>query len=207
MGCSNMSNKKRIITTIFFNLFEVVCTVLLGLLFKFSYWSIFIILSTWICIRLLLSAIVKVRIKHYKSPFKCFIATTLLFISIYLANKIDLIIGLFVIIYSAIFTSNLGNVGDIFEWYNNGDKRSSKYRPLIEFVRNDPNNAIVLEYEKFWNNNYPMRYEVFVEFFRKRKKYSEIISHLSVKHNTIIKQECKIIFASLEVPLNLKPLK
>ena len=203
----NMNNKKRIIIVVLFNLLEVICTVLLGLLFKFSYLSIFIILSTWICIRLLLSAVVKVRIMHYKSPLKCFIATTLLFVSIYLANKINMIIGVFVLFYSAIFTSNLGNVGDIFEWYNNGDKRSSKYRNLIVFIRNNPNNAILLEYEKFWRDNYPARYEIFVEFFRKHKKYRDIIDHLCLKHDAIIKQECKIIFASLELPLNLKPLK
>ena len=200
-------NKRKFIFSILFNLLEIICTIILGLLLKFSYLSIFIILSTWICLRLLLSATYKVRILHYKSPLKCFIASTLLFLSIFLANKIDMIVGIFVVVYTSIFMSSLGNIGDIFQWYNDGDIRSSKYKALIEFIRNNPNNAIILEYEKFWRDNYPTRYEIFVEFFRKRKKYNEIVSYMSLKGNTTIKQECKIIFASLEMPLDLKPLK
>ena len=199
--------KKKIIFTILFNIVEIICTILFGIILKFSYLSIFIILSTWICTRLLLSAVAKVRILHYKSPLKCFVATSLLFISIYLANKIDLIVGLFVVVYSAIFLSDLANVRDIWQWYNNGDKRSSKYKALIDYIRKNPYNDIILEYENFWKENYPMRHTIFVEFFRKRKKYNDMVSRLSLKDNTMIKEECRIIYASLEIPLKLKPLK
>ena len=199
-------SRKKIFLVILYNLLQIICVILFGLLFGFSYLSIFIILSTWICIRLLISAIYKVKILHYKNPIKCFIATLLLFVSIYLANKVDMIIGMFVVLYTSIFLSNLGNVGDIFQWYNNGDKRSSKYKDLIDLIHNDPYNEIIMKHEEYWRENYPTRYVVFVEFFRKRKKYRELANKLSLKDNALIRHECKVIYSSLEIPLNLKTI-
>ena len=54
-----------------------------------------------------------------------------------------MIIGSFVVIYTTIFLSNLGNVKDIFQWKNNGDLRESKYSSLIEFLKDNPNHPVL----------------------------------------------------------------
>jgi hypothetical protein len=52
-----------------------------------------------------------------------------------------------------------------------------------------------------------MRYKILKSFYRECKSYSKIMEEEKLPDNTIIKNECKTIYAILEKPLNLPPIK
>jgi len=205
-----------IIPVLIYNLVQLAVTVLFGIFLGSSSLEIFIILATWITLRFMISLFWDARVFHYKSPVRCFIATIALFVSLFLTTKIYITVGLFAVIYTAIFLSSVANVKgatkllltNMFQWENYGDKkRLSKYQDLIDLIKKEPNNPIVLKYENYWKNNYDFRYDIFDMFFRQRMTYREITDVFDFTDNVYVRIECRIIYAALEVPLKLKPIE
>ena len=204
----------KIVLVILFNLAQVILTILFGIFLRCSFLEIFTILSTWICARILLTLLYNVKIFHYKSPIRCFIMTLALFGSLFIANKINLIIGVFAVIYTSIFLTSIANVKDgsklvlnnLFQWHNHEGRnfRISKYQDLIDFVEKEPNHPIIQQYAKHWEENYGFRYDIFNLYFVKRYTYLQIIDELDLMDNTEIRDECKIIYSAFEIPLNLR---
>ena len=83
----------------------------------------------------------------------------------------------------------------------------SKYEALRDFIAMSPNNSVLLEHEEYWRKNYLMRYKILQLFYRERKSYAKIVEEEDLKDDSIIKSECKTIYAILEKPLGLPPIK
>ena len=196
------------IPVIIFNLVELVCTIVFGILLGTEPLTILVLLLTWMVARFMVNSPM-----HYKSAVKCFLMTSTMFISIYLATKVHIVIGILCVIFDNIILSKYGNIShnveslnkDMFQW-NAGNNRSSNYDDLISFLQEDSSHKLVLEYEEYWRENYPLRYDVFVMFFKHRLTYAEIRKAMDLKENDCISFECKIIYSTFERPLNLKPL-
>jgi len=208
-----MNKGKSLLAPILFNLFELFCIVLFGVVLGTSYSTIAIMLATWTVAR----AFIKEPM-HYKSPVKCFIMSLLIFISLFLATKVNLFLGLILLIFDCYVLSSHGNIKEIaetaeqvnnnmFQWNSIGTRRNSNYQDLIRFVETDYDNPTLVEYLRYWEKYYPDRYEIFEMFFKRRMTYDMIIKEKGFKDTTKIKNECKHIYLVLEVPLGLKPLR
>ena len=199
--------KKNIVPILIFNIIEILSVVVFGIILNTKLLTISIILFTWLIVRTFVD-----KPMHYKSPVKCFFMTICLFISIFLATKVDLYLGILVVIFDGIVMSKYGNVNEIvletnknmFQWNGFVNKRGSKYQSLLDIIVTDPKNSILQKYEDYWQENYELRYQIFVMFFRERMTYDQIRRKLNFKYNTTIKHECKIIYSILEIPLNLR---
>ena len=97
---------------------------------------------------------------------------------------------------------------NMFQWKtaNQGHHRTSKYNALIKYVREHVNCPIILIQVEYWKKHYPFRYEVFDLFFRQRKTLEYIRELYDFCDSHIIRQECKLIYATLEMPLQLNPV-
>lgn len=82
----------------------------------------------------------------------------------------------------------------------------SKYEALKDFIAISPNHPILLEHEEYWRKNYPMRYDIFILYFRENKTYEYIAKLKNFNDNTITKRECATIYSILERPLGLPPI-
>ena len=96
---------------------------------------------------------------------------------------------------------------NMFQWDRYGDHRSSKYQNLIDYVAENKNCPKLLEVVNFWKIYYPFRYFVFNQYFKKRKTFEYIKKTFDFCDNTKTKAECRVIYATLEIPLNLEPVE
>lgn len=203
--------KKNMLPMLLFNIVEMICVIIFGIIILKSNWvTIAMIVGTWVIVRMLVD-----KPMHYKSPIKCFFMTIFLFVSIFLATKVSVYLGILVVIFDGIVMSKYGNVNevivetnkDMFQWNSiGGTRRESIYQDLINVVAADPKNPVIMKYERYWKDNYPLRHEIFVMFFRKRWTYTKIKKKYGIKDNAMVKNECRIIYSTLEVLLMLKPL-
>lgn len=137
--------------------------------------------------------------KHYRKAYECFIWSTLTFTSIFVLTDLHIIIVILLTIFTGIIATGKSDISDMFMW--KGSK--SKYTALIDMVALSPNNPAILDHEKYWRENYPMRFEIFRLFFRERKTYEEIMEIMDLPDSNLIQRECKSIYDILERPLNL----
>lgn len=183
--------------TIIFNVAETLVIILIGVLLKLSFEVIVLIGILFAIIRMSLG-----KPMHYKDWYKCLIWSTLVFLSLFILAKANLFICIIMTIFCAYILTSKGNIDDIFMWKGN----DSKYEALRSFISLSPNNPILLEHEEYWRKNYSMRYKILQSFYREGKSYSKIMEEEGLADNTIIKNECKTIYAILEKPLNLPPI-
>lgn len=183
--------------SIIFNVAEVLILALIGVLLGLTINEMIMVFVTFAIVRISLGGAM-----HYKDWYKCLIWSTLVFLSLFVIAKADIMICIIMTIFCAYILTSKGNINDIFMWSGN----ESKYEALRNFIALSPNNPILLEHEEYWRKNYLMRYKILQAFYRERKSYAKIIEEEGLPDNTIIKSECKTIYAILEKPLNLPPI-
>lgn len=184
--------------SIIFNIAEVLILALIGVLLGLKIKYMIIIFVLFAIIRVSLGGAM-----HYKDWYKCLIWSTLVFLSLFVVAKADIMICIIMTIFCAYILTSKGNINDIFMWSGS----ESKYEALRNFIALSPNNPILLEHEEYWRKNYLIRYKILQAFYRERKSYTKIVEEENFKDDTIIKSECKTIYAILEKPLNLPPIK
>ncbi len=194
-----MKNKILLyLPSIIFNVVEVGIIALIGTLLDLPIKEMIIIFLLFAIIRMNLG-----EAMHYKDWYKCMLWSSLVFLSLFVVAKTNIFICILMTIFCAYILTNKGNIKNIFMWSGN----ESKYEALRNFISLSPNNPILLEHENYWRSNYLMRYKILQSFYRERKSYSKIMEEEGLTDNTIIKNECKTIYAILEKPLNLPPIK
>lgn len=194
-----MKNKILLyLPSVIFNFVEVGVIALIGMLLDLPIKEMAIIFILFAIMRMSLGGAM-----HYKDWYKCMIWSALVFLSLFVLAKANLFICILMTIFCAFILTGKGNIKDIFMWSGN----ESKYEALRNFISLSPNNPILLEHENYWRTNYLIRYKILQSFYRERKSYSKIMEEEGLTDSSIIKNECKTIYAILEKPLNLPPIK
>lgn len=207
-------NKKVILRSVIFNLFETILIFLCGLTIGITYKGILFIMLLF-----MFSKAIFGKSLHYKKWYKCLVCSLMILTTLFGVFKLDeyqaILITLFcsfVMTTSADTKENNKNITkEMIDFVNDNlyhwSGKTSKYDSLRDFVGVSPNNPIILDYEEYWRKNNPLRLEIFRLFYRERKTYDEIKKLKDYEENTIIKNECKSIYEQLEVPLGLPSLK
>lgn len=193
-----MSKLLEYLPSLIFNLAESVLIVLIGVLLGLELKFIALVLVLFAMTRMKLGKAI-----HYKDWYKCLIWSALVFLSLFVVAKADIMICIIMTIFCAYILTNKGNINDMFMWKGN----DSKYEALRDFIAMSPNNSVLLEHEEYWRKHYLMRYKILQLFYRERKSYAKIVEEEDLKDDSIIKSECKTIYAILEKPLGLPPIK
>ena len=188
---------KNFIRVLLFNIVETITIFMIGLALKIS-WNYIVGLM----VIFFLTRAICGQPKHYKKAYKCFIWSTLTFTSVYVLTDLHILVTILLTIFTGYIATGKSDIKDMFMWSGN----KSKYSALIDAISFSPNHPVILEHEKYWMINYPVRYEVFKLFFRERKTYEEIMEMKDLTDSKLIQRECKSIYAALEIPLNLPPI-
>lgn len=203
-----MNNSKVEKTLIFirvlvFNIVETITIFMIGLALQISVNYIIGLMLIFFLTRAVCGKLFNAKSKHYKKAYECFIWSTLVFSSVYVITDLHIYITILLTIFTALIVTGTADINELYMW--KGSK--SKYNALIDFLAVSPNNPIILEHEEYWRKNYPMRYDIFILFFRERKSYEEIVEIKDLPDNKIIQRECKSIYDILEKPLNLPSIE
>lgn len=188
---------KNFIRVLLFNIVETITIFMIGLALNISWNYIIGLMMIFFLTRMVCG-----QPKHYKKAYKCFIWSTLTFTSVYVLTDLHIIVTVLLTIFTGYIATGKSDINDMFMWSGN----NSKYSALIDVISFSPNHPVILEHEKYWMINYPVRYEIFKLFFRERKIYEEIMEIKDLSDNKIIQRECKAIYAALEIPLQLPPI-
>ena len=190
-------NIKNFISTIIFNIAETVLMFMIGLLLKLPIESIIVIMLTFMISRGCFG-----KALHFKTWYRCLVWSLLIMLSLFLLLKVDLVVSILFAIFSAFIMTGKSDIRDMYLWTG----KVSKYDALKNFIAISPNNPILLEHEEYWRKNYPMRYEIFILYFRENQTYEYIAKLKGFDDNTITKRECATIYSILERPLGLPPV-
>ncbi len=192
-----MEKRKRIISSIIFNISETILIFLVGKILGLDVNDIICVMLTFVMSRMVLG-----KALHFKSWKRCLLWSLLILLSLFLVTKVGLILSIIFTVFSAYIMTGKANIQDMYLWSG----KTSKYEALKDLVAVSPNNAIILEHEDYWRKNYPIRFDIFRLYFRENKTYQEIAEIKGFSDNTIMKNECKTIYSILEKPLNLPPI-
>lgn len=190
-------NIKNFISSIIFNIAETVLIFMIGLLLKLPIESIIVTMLTFMISRGCFG-----KALHFKTWYRCLVWSLLIMLSLFLLLKVDLVVSILFAIFSAFIMTGKSDIHDMYLWTG----KVSKYDALKNFIAISPNNPILLEHEEYWRKNYPMRYEIFILYFRENQTYEYIAKLKGFDDNTITKRECATIYSILERPLGLPPV-
>lgn len=198
-------NKKKI-WKIVFNILETILIYYCGILLDISIKNVIFIMLLF-----MLSKLIFGKSLHYIKWYKCLLCSTSIMLTLFLVFKFNICQSAILTAFCSYLMTTKANLKDTLEEINDNmyhwSGKTSKYDSLRDFVGTSPNNPIILDYEEYWRKNNPIRYEMFIMFYRERKSYEEIKRIKDYDENTIIKNECKSIYEQLEKPLNLPTLK
>ena len=177
---------KKYLPSILFNLGEVLVILLGGLLLQLDIKYIAIIVLSFIIGRLVIG-----EPKHYKAWQLCLLWTTVIFMTLFLVGKIDIVIASLIAIFNALIISGRADISDIFQWKQ---KKVSKYEKELEYVKYNPQRLAefenILESE---NDNFT--FLVYKYIFKERMTWQETADKLETGTNRLDPTVDKIAFA------------
>lgn len=193
-----MDKFKKLLPTLIFNIVETLIIFLCGLALNLEIKYVLLIMLTFMISRGFFGEAL-----HFKDWYRCLIWSTLILMSLFVLLKVDFVLSTLFAIFSAFIMTGKSNIHDMYLWTG----KVSKYDALKNFISISPNHPIILEHEEYWRKNYPMRYEIFVLYFRENRTYEYIAKLKGFDDNTVTKRECATIYSILERPLGLPPVE
>ena len=79
----------------------------------------------------------------------------------------------------------------------------SKYKLLIDYINDNPDDQIVKEYEEYIMRFYPFRYEVYNLKFKEHLSIDKIMDCMCLNNHKDVVNELNIIYDSLRFSLKL----
>lgn len=172
-----MNKKYWNLPSIIFNLVETALIFLMAYLLKLCIINTLIILLVFQISRFYFKFP-----KHYKAWQQCLIWTLIIFTSLFVVAKVDLIIGVLVTIFSAYILSGKADVGDMYMWKNG---KPSKYQKLYDYIKYNGLNSELLELENNLKNYDPQMYMIYKRKFRENKSFEEIRNEFDLENPRI----------------------
>ncbi len=206
--------KKKFVKKLVFNLVELYLIIIIGNIIRLNNVEIFILLLFFTYTKFYIVVKYKEKTLHYAKMYKCAVGSASVMTTLFEMGVLNFGQACLLAIMNGYLLTTLPNIrtkeileiinDDIFHWSG----KSSKYDPLKDFIKRNPNNKYIIENERYWEEHYYDRYVIFINFFRENKSYSEINSLLgkSIDDNNKIKEECKIIYSTFEKSLRLPPI-
>jgi predicted DNA-binding protein YlxM (UPF0122 family) len=182
--------------SIIFNIFEILVSILIGVLLKLEVEDIVLIILLFNLLRNITHSSI-----HYKDFRLCFLWTILFYSSLFLTIKVGLVTSLICTTFSALILTNKGNIvnafKDVTEWGGNVLNKS-----VFDWVKFNQNNELLIEYENNLRKTDKRKYYIFVYRFKEFKSYSEIAKLMNIDAQRV-SDEIKIISHFIEYSIRL----
>ena len=171
---------------ILFNIVEIIVVYLTGKLLNLPNEVIFIIMLLFFIVRMTLG-----RPLHYKSPYKCFIMTLLIFLSMFVVFHVNLYVSILFTIFDAFLLTGRGNIDDMFMWCG----KTSKYQDIIEFVKYNAFNEKLIKFENALKEQDNLSYLIYKYRFKDNLTFEQISERLDLDNPRISEIQDNVAFA------------
>lgn len=208
------TEKNKIISTllywlpsIIFNIVETVIIFGIAILMDISIYNIIYILSVFQVVRHLIK-----KDKHYKNPFKCLIWTTLIFTSIFLMAKVNMIICTAACIFAPYILSGNAdinkkedkevckNVG-MYMWKPKDEP--SKYKFIEDYIEENKDTTELMEFENFLEEIDSQNYKIYSLRFYEGKSLKYITEEMEISSTARVTEKLDEIQNILKVYLKV----
>lgn len=189
--------------SIIFNSLEIIFLILCGIFLKLQYSEVLLIIIIFVLTRNTANSPL-----HYKSAGKCFIWTALVFCSLFLLLKVDIIVSIVLTIFSAYILTEKGNIDNssLFMYRNENEE---KYREMKAYIRENEKTLELKNFEKnlmklseIYEERYKMNfYKVYILKFKQNKTFEQIRKELKLYDNHKVTEILDIIFMSFNMYL------
>ena len=174
------------IKSLLFNILETIVIFMIGLIFKLNANYIITLMLTFYLCRMLCG-----QPKHYKSAYKCFVWSTLTFTSVYALTDLHIVVVILLTIFTGFISTGKANIQDMFMWKG----RETKYSDIDEFVKYNPMNTKLIEFENNLKNKDDLLFLVYKYRFKDSLKFSEICERLDIDNPRLVEKLDKIAFS------------
>lgn len=167
-----------------FNLVEMLCILLIGKLLKMSYVSSLIIMFIFVITRMTFG-----KALHYKSPYRCFVMTLAIFLSLFIVFKVNIYLSIVISVFDGFLLTGKANIEDMFMW--NG--KVSKYQDIMDFVKYNPEKMVDFEDRLEKQDN--LDYLIYKYRFKENLTFDKISKLLDIDSPRISEKQDKIALA------------
>lgn len=174
------------ILIILFNIVEMIVVYLTGRLLNLPNEVIFIIMLLFFIVRMTLG-----KPLHYKSPYKCFIMTLLVFLSMFVVFHVNLYVSILFTIFDAFLLTGKGNIDDMFMLCG----KTSKYQDIIEFVKFNAFNEKLIKFENALKEQDNLSYLIYKYRFKDNLTFEQISERLDLDNPRISEIQDNVAFA------------
>lgn len=178
--------KKMNLPSLIFNLVETFLLIGMAFLLKIGVKNTIIVFLTFQISR----AFFKLP-KHYKDWQKCLIWTLLIFTSMFLVAKVDIIVGILVAIFTAYILSGKVDFKNMYMWKPDN---KSKYQKLIDYIKFNGLNDKLIKAENNLKELDTIAYAIYKRKFRENKTFKDISDELEITNPRIVEVLDKIYF-------------
>lgn len=129
--------------------------------------------------------------KHYKDWQKCLIWTMLIFTSLFVVARVDIIVGVLNTIFAAYILSGRADVNEMYMW---NPTKESKYKPLEDYIKYNRlcDGRKLIEIENQIKEDNPELYIFYKRRFIEGKTFKEISEEFEIDNPRIVEKLDKI---------------
>ena len=167
-----------------FNLIEMLCILLIGKLLNIDLAYSLVIMFVFIITRMTFG-----KALHYKSPYRCFVMTLAIFLSLFIVFKVNIYLSIVIAIFDGYLLTGKANIEDMFMW--NG--KTSKYQDIIDFVKYNPDKMVDFEDRLEKQDN--LDYLIYKYRFKENLTFDKISQLLDLDTPRISERQDKIALA------------
>ena len=172
--------------SIVFNVVELGVIALIGTLLKLPIETMIMIFIIFAIIRTSLGGAM-----HYKDWYRCMIWSALVFLSLFVLAKANLIICILMTIFCACILTKRGNIADIFMWKG----RNTKYADVDEYIKYNLLDDKLIEFEKKIQEQDKLDYLIYKYRFKDNLTFEQIADKLDIGTPRVSEKIEKIAFA------------
>lgn len=172
--------------SIIFNVVEVLIIALIGMLLDLPLKEMILIFILFALIRMSLGGAM-----HYKDWYRCMIWSALVFLSLFVVAKANLIICIIMTAFCAFILTGKGNINDTFMWKG----KNTKYTDVEEYIKYHSFDDKLIEFENKIKNQDALDYLVYKYRFKDNLTFEEISNKLDIQTNRITEKLDRIAFA------------
>ncbi len=183
-----MEKIKPFIGSLVFNIVETILIFLVGKLLDLPTKYIIMIMLTFMISRGMFGSAL-----HFKDWYRCLVWSLLILLSLFVLLKVDLVVSIMFAIFSAFIMTGKSNIKDMYLWNNNGEP--SKYADIADFIKYNPMDDRLIEFETKLKNMDSVEYLVYKYRFKEGKTFSEMSELLDMETPRIAERLDKVAFA------------
>ena len=129
--------------------------------------------------------------KHYNKWYRWFLWSTLTFTSVYALTDLHIVATIFLTIFAGFIATGRADIDDIYQWKG----KNTKYSDIEEFIKYNPMNDKLLEFEKKLQDQDRLLYLLYKYRFKENLTFAEISEKLDLDNPRIVEKLNTIAFS------------